>query len=355
MTTFDNTKQLSYKKDNSFRQIPRFDIKKLFFKTDCAFTITDLYTFKNAVKKVLFLFRGKINSHQLGTVYKKLRSLRPLKATKSFFRAGDASISIVPLLKLKNNFVDKKGIKKGITKFFTQFTSDLSFLVTLLASKYQIKRVFRLILGASTKTSLRQFHFFLQLAFKSLKKNEVLKSNSIYHRRLFTIRKVIFPLWKNLFSREVQQNIFMGNATNLLPGLHILTSQFYISLFSCYLQNLDVQQDEIYAFGLSRRKKNMYKQILNKYINLLQSFYKNYYAIKKAKTLPMHYGIYLVFKYLYLTGQLDIGFLNHRREQQSWPLKLVFVTRYINRKSGGVLRKKKNLFKLKTIFDRLFF
>ena len=77
--------------------------------------------------------------------------------------------------------------------------------------------------------------------------------------------------------------------------------------------------------------------------------------MKKAKSLPTHYGIYLVYKYLYLTAQVDLSYLNRRRDNSSRLLRLVSVSRYINRKGSGVVRKKKNLFKINTLLDRLFF
>lgn len=146
----------------------------------------------------------------------------------------------------------------------------------------------------------------------------------------------------------------MNNIFSCLPGFYKGNFKFMSSLFLTYLQNLNNQQSKFYRLGVSQYFKK-YKSILHKYMFLLRSFYKHYYSIKKSKTVPSHYGLYLVYKYLYITAQLDTGFLNRRRDTLAHTLKLVHISRFINRKSSGSVRKKKNLFKLHTLFDRLFF
>lgn len=98
----------------------------------------------------------------------------------------------------------------------------------------------------------------------------------------------------------------------------------------------------------------MFDQSLLSYLSILKNFYENYYFVKRSKVLPMHYGMQLVYTYLYLTGNINIEYVNRRFSYRLKINRLVQVGKYINRLGRGALRKKKNMFKLKILFDRLF-
>jgi hypothetical protein len=127
-----------------------------------------------------------------------------------------------------------------------------------------------------------------------------------------------------------------------------------LNLFTFYLR---VNWSQIYfqKTAIGHKRSNQQKKRLWKYLLLIKVFYKAYYNNKKAKNLPNHYAISLIYQFFFITAQKNkVLFINQRRHRRFRILKLFLKARFKNRKMRHSVRYKRGLYKLKILFDRLF-
>lgn len=161
---------------------------------------------------------------------------------------------------------------------------------------------------------------------------------------LLTAKPVFFSLYKA--SKAFDFNKFFRVNKNTVRVL----SEVSNDLYTHYLSNLQSMDNASSVINSKTSKQNVHTaRVLNKYSQLLRKYFQAVYDAKLVKKIPAASAMHWVREYLRLTSDT-------RRRVSLWNRfnRVAFHFRPKAKEDDKRGRKKKILFKVKILFDRLF-